>query len=287
MKNALKLLSLAAAASLLFVLTACSDKMWDEEWNKKNGEEFLAANAKKEGVVVMKSGLQYKILETGNGNRPTVYNKVRCNYKGKFVNGKQFDASAEDEPSTFKVSGLIQGFAQAVKLMHVGSKWEIYIPYALAYGSSGLGEMVPPYSALIFEVELVGIVEQEDGEEFLSENAEKEGVMVLENGLQYKILEEGNGEIPSEESTVQCYYTAKVVNGSKKFAGTTADNPATLKIADLIEGFAQALTLMPTGSKWEVYMPYALGYGSKGSESIPSYSALIYEIELLGIEAED
>lgn len=129
--------------------------------NKTKGDAYRTANKTKEGVVTLPSGLQYKILQAGTGPKPTATDSVVCNYKGTFVDGKEFDSSYErGEPATFPVSGVIKGWTEALQLMPVGSKWQLVIPPNLAYGEEGRRGM-PPNSTLVFEVELVKIAEKE------------------------------------------------------------------------------------------------------------------------------
>jgi FKBP-type peptidyl-prolyl cis-trans isomerase FklB len=124
---------------------------------KKEGEAFLAANKSKEGVVTLPSGLQYKILKAGTGDKPTADDSVVCNYKGTLINGTEFDASEKHGgPSTFPVKGVIAGWTEALQLMPVGSKWQLFVPSSLAYGPNGPGD-IGPNATLIFEVELVSI----------------------------------------------------------------------------------------------------------------------------------
>jgi FKBP-type peptidyl-prolyl cis-trans isomerase FklB len=124
--------------------------------NEKEGEVFLAANAKKEGVVSLPSGLQYKVLTKGEGKIPTQENVVTCNYRGTLLDGTVFDSSASTgKPAMFNVGGVIPGWQEALKLMPVGSTWKIVIPSKLAYGSRGAGRDIGPNSTLIFEVELL------------------------------------------------------------------------------------------------------------------------------------
>jgi FKBP-type peptidyl-prolyl cis-trans isomerase len=135
------------------------DKAVMLEKNKKDGDDFLAANAKKEGVVSLPSGLQYKILTAGQGRKPTDDDTVVCNYRGTLLDGKEFDSSAGRGPASFGVKDVIPGFREAVKLMPVGSKWQIFLPASLAYGERGAGNVIEPNAALIFELELVSIQE--------------------------------------------------------------------------------------------------------------------------------
>jgi FKBP-type peptidyl-prolyl cis-trans isomerase len=124
---------------------------------QKEGEAFLAANKAKEGVVTLASGLQYKILKAGTGEKPTLDDTVMCNYKGTLVNGTEFDASEKHGgPATFPVKGVIAGWTEALQLMPAGSKWQLFVPSNLAYGPQGPGD-IGPNATLIFEVELVSI----------------------------------------------------------------------------------------------------------------------------------
>jgi FKBP-type peptidyl-prolyl cis-trans isomerase FklB len=126
--------------------------------NKTAGDAFLAANKSKPGVVALPSGLQYKILKRGDGPKPTTADQVTCNYKGTLLNGKEFDSSYKrGEPATFPVGQVIKGWTEALQLMPVGSKWELYIPADLAYGSKQAGPDITPGSTLVFEVELLSI----------------------------------------------------------------------------------------------------------------------------------
>lgn len=126
--------------------------------NKAAGEKFLAENKTKAGVVTTPSGLQYKIITKGTGAIPADTCKVKVNYKGTLIDGTEFDSSYQrKEPATFRANQVIKGWTEALTMMPVGSKWELYIPYDLAYGSRETGGKIKPFSALIFEVELLGI----------------------------------------------------------------------------------------------------------------------------------
>jgi FKBP-type peptidyl-prolyl cis-trans isomerase len=130
----------------------------EAEANKKEGETFLAQNKSKEGVVATASGLQYKILTAGTGPKPTAADSVVCNYRGTLISGKEFDSSYKrGQPATFPVSGVIKGWTEALQLMPVGSKWQLFVPSDLAYGDRAMGADIAPGSTLIFEVELLSI----------------------------------------------------------------------------------------------------------------------------------
>jgi FKBP-type peptidyl-prolyl cis-trans isomerase len=131
------------------------------EKNKTDGEAFLAANKSKDGVVTLADGLQYKILTAGTGAKPAASDSVVCNYKGTLINGTEFDSSYKrGQSATFGVSQVIKGWTEALQLMPVGSKWQLFIPSNLAYGERGAGGDIGPDSTLIFEVELLSIVDK-------------------------------------------------------------------------------------------------------------------------------
>jgi FKBP-type peptidyl-prolyl cis-trans isomerase len=135
-------------------------KKFAAENNKKEGDAFLTDNAKKEGVTVLSSGLQYKILKAGDGKIPTNGETVECHYRGTFIDGKEFDNSYKmGKPVTFKVqSGLTPaGWSEVLKLMPIGSKWQVFLPPQLAYGEKGAGSQIGPNVTLIFELELLSI----------------------------------------------------------------------------------------------------------------------------------
>ena len=125
---------------------------------KAEGEAFLAENAKKEGVVTLPSGLQYKVLNAGTGATPKASDSVECHSEGRLIDGSVFDSSYQrGETATFGVTQVIAGWVEALQLMKEGDKWQLYIPYNLAYGERGAGAQIPPYATLIFDVELVKV----------------------------------------------------------------------------------------------------------------------------------
>lgn len=129
------------------------------EKNVKAGKEFLESNKNKAGVVTLPSGLQYEVLTKGEGNTPSFTDQVKCHYHGTLIDGTIFDSSVErGTPATFGVNQVIKGWTEALQLMPVGSKWRLYIPSELAYGESGAGQAIEPYSTLIFDVEILEIV---------------------------------------------------------------------------------------------------------------------------------
>lgn len=126
---------------------------------KIEGEAFLSENAKKEGITVTKSGLQYEVLQEGTGKQPKATDTVRCHYEGRLLDGTIFDSSYKrNEPADFGLQQVIAGWTEGVQLMSEGAKYRFYIPYMLAYGEGGAGAMIPPFATLIFDVELIKVL---------------------------------------------------------------------------------------------------------------------------------
>ena len=126
--------------------------------NKANGEKYLEENAKKEGVKVTPSGLQYMVLKEGTGKKPSATSEVKCHYEGMLVDGTLFDSSIQrGQAATFPLNGVIAGWTEGLQLMKEGAKYRFFIPYHLGYGEHGAGQSIPPFSALIFDVELIEV----------------------------------------------------------------------------------------------------------------------------------
>jgi FKBP-type peptidyl-prolyl cis-trans isomerase FklB len=126
---------------------------------KEAGEKYLAENAKKEGVVTTKSGLQYKVLQEGKGKQPTAKDTVMCHYEGFLIDGTVFDSSVQrGEPATFPLQQVIAGWTEGLQLMKEGAKYRFFIPYRLGYGEGGAGASIPPFATLIFDVELIQVI---------------------------------------------------------------------------------------------------------------------------------
>ena len=431
----------------------------EEKMNAANieaGKKFLEENKKREGVVTLPSGLQYEVITEGNvGHYAKATDQVQCHYEGTLIDGTLFDSSIKrGQPATFGVNQVIPGWVEALQLMPEGAKWKLYIPSDLAYGAQGAGEMIPPHSTLVFEVELQKILSKETtskskmkkvtflmalavaagmasctaqspkadlktdidslsyaigmartegldqylaqqgidstqmseflkgfnegaakidkkdvaymaglqvgqmvskqwvegfnqqifgndstqsisrenllagfvagvigkggamdmmkaqeymrtqmdaikekataekyadnkaaGEKFLAENKAKEGVVTTPSGLQYKIITKGNGAVPADSSKVKVNYKGTLIDGTEFDSSYKRNEPATFRANQVIKGWTEALTMMPVGSKWELYIPYDLAYGSRETGSqIKPFSTLIFEVELLGIE---
>ena len=126
---------------------------------KEAGEKYLAENAKKDGVITLPSGLQYQVLKEGNGKKPSAKDSVKCHYEGFLIDGTVFDSSVQrGEPAVFGLQQVIAGWTEGLQLMQEGAKYRFFIPYRLAYGEGGAGGSIPPYAALIFDVELINVM---------------------------------------------------------------------------------------------------------------------------------
>ncbi len=126
---------------------------------KVDGEKFLAENANKEGVITLPSGLQYKVLQEGTGKMPKATDQVKCHYEGMLIDGTLFDSSVQrGEPAVFPLNQVIAGWTEGLQLMNEGAKYRFFIPYLLGYGEGGAGNSIPPYSALVFDVELIEVL---------------------------------------------------------------------------------------------------------------------------------
>ena len=127
--------------------------------HKEAGEKYLAENAKKDGVITLPSGLQYQVLKEGNGKKPSAKDSVKCHYEGFLIDGTVFDSSVQrGEPAVFGLQQVIAGWTEGLQLMQEGAKYRFFIPYRLAYGEGGTGGSIPPYAALIFDVELIQVM---------------------------------------------------------------------------------------------------------------------------------
>ncbi|MDE6179734.1 MAG: FKBP-type peptidyl-prolyl cis-trans isomerase, partial [Phocaeicola sp.] len=127
--------------------------------NIEKGKSFLEENAKRPGVITLPSGLQYEVITEGNGKKPSATDRVKCHYEGTLIDGTLFDSSIKrGEPAIFGVNQVIKGWVEALQLMTEGAKWKLFIPSELAYGAQQAGEMIPPHSTLIFEVELIEVL---------------------------------------------------------------------------------------------------------------------------------
>ena len=265
-------------------------------------KQYLETNRAKDGVQVTESGLQYEILSKGDGEKPTADGFVTIHYRGKFIDGTEFDSShARGEPATFPVGRVIPGFTEALLLMQEGDTFEVTIPSELAYGENGAGNVIPGNSTLIFELELLETLTekeleelekrrveaaQAEGREFLEQNKKNDGIKVTESGLQYRVIEEGEGARPTAESQVTVNYSGKLINGDEFDSSYRRGQPASFPLNGVIRGWTEGLQLMKEGSKYEFFLPYELGYGERGSGGgIPPFATLVFTVELISVDS--
>ena len=264
---------------------------------RQRSAEFLARNADRDGVVVTESGLQYQILEEGpeGGASPAARDVVEVHYRGVLVDGEEFDSSySRGQPAVFPLDRVIAGWTEGLQLMSVGDKFRFFIPAELAYGKTGSRSgAVGPNEALIFDVELLRInpgAEEAEmalnrSQEFLAENAQKEGVVVTDSGLQYQILEEGpeGGAQPTAADRVRVHYRGVLIDG-KEFDSSIGGQPLEFQLSGVIRGWTEGVQLMSEGDKFRFFIPPELAYGARGAGNvIGPNEALIFEVELLEV----
>jgi len=265
-------------------------------------QAYLDENKNKEGVQVTESGLQYKVIESGNGPKPEEDHIVTVHYAGRLIDGTEFDSSYKrGEPAQFPAGRLIKGWTEALLLMSVGDKWELVIPSDIAYGDAGAGGVIPGGATLVFDIELLDTkshremhAEKMAAEEnfknaqfsWLDENANKEDVSVTDSGLQYKVLTQGEGKVPSATSQVTVHYEGKLITGDIFDSSYRRGETIQFGLNQVIPGWTEGLQLMNEGSTYELYIPHDIGYGERGSgASIPGYATLIFKVELVSVDS--
>lgn len=271
----------------VFLFSACLDSTGpdDDEYDNTPDLEFLEENANREGVTVTESGLQYRVIEDADGVVPTEDTAVVLHFIGTFVDGSVFNNSYEQEmPSMLQVSELLSGLREGIQLMNVGAIYEFVLPADLAYGNNP-PQGIPPGATLIYEVELVH--DNSLDPIFLEENAEEEGVEETDSGLQYKVLEEGDGDSPGPNSVVEVEYTGTFIYGDTFDTSRNTSGPASFNVDNVITGFAEGLQLMQEGARYELYIPSELAYGSNPQQQgIYPGATLIFDVELISVSGQ-
>lgn len=266
-------------------------------------QAYLEENKAKDGVHVTDSGLQYRVIEAGEGPSPKPADIVTVHYAGKLVDGSEFDSSyRRGQPAQFGVGQVIPGWQEALQLMQTGSKFELVIPSDIAYGDQGAGGVIPGGATLIFEVELLEFMSEEDARKmqeeqfeayknaqfsFLDQNASKEGVEVTESGLQYRVITEGTGKKPADEfSKVTVHYEGKLINDEIFDSSYKRGETIQFGLNQVIRGWTEGLQLMTEGSTYELFIPHHIGYGERGSGgAIPPFATLIFKVELISVDS--
>ncbi len=254
---------------------------------------FLEENAKRDGVSTTDSGLQYMVLEEGpeDGATPVSTDLVQVHYVGTLKDGVEFDSSrARGAAATFPLNQVIPGWTEGVQLMSEGDQFRFFLPPELAYGERGTpGGPIGPNEALIFDVELIKVQSPERNlkaaQDFLAENAEKDGVETTQSGLQYQVITEGadGGASPDEDDVVKVDYVGTLINGTEFDSSIARGQPAVFPLNRVIDGWTEGVQLMSVGDKYRFFIPPDLAYGVRGSDAIGPNEALIFEVELLDV----
>ncbi|NHK28881.1 hypothetical protein FF098_013245 [Parvularcula flava] len=263
---------------------------------------FLAENAERDGVTVTQSGVQVRTLVEGEGASPTEEDYVTMHYTARHADGEVFDSSVErDEPVMESLGVFMTGLREGVKTMQEGGKAEIVIPPALAFGPAGTpdGE-IGPNEAVIFEVELLDVttvdelqqkydalVEEKaaEAETFLAENAAEEGVMATESGLQYEVVEKGDGtESPDATDIVEVHYRGTLLDGTVFDSSYDRGETIEFPLNRVIAGWTEGLQLMSEGDTYRFYIPPALAYGKDGNGRIGPNELLVFDVELIDVK---
>jgi len=260
-------------------------------------EKFLAENAKREGVIVTDSGLQYMVLEQGpeGGATPVSTDLVVVHYVGTLKDGVEFDSSrARGAASAFRLNAVIPGWTEGVQLMSEGDRYRFFVPPGLAYGKRGgrPGSPIGPNDALIFDIELLKVQNADTNlataKKFLDENAKKDGVKTTSSGLQYQVLAEGkaDGAYPKKTDTVRVHYRGTLLNGTEFDSSYASGRPFETPLNRVIGGWTEGVQLMSEGDKFRFFIPPELAYGKAGTPGGPigPNEALIFEIELVAVK---
>ena len=233
------------------------------------------------------SGLEYVITEHGKGEQATAGNRIKAHYTGKLEDGTKFDSSVDrGEPFLFELGAgqVIKGWDEGFALMHVGDKAVLKIPPHLAYGESGAGGMIPPNATLIFEVELLEIMPVIKLEEY---DIKGKVSSKTESGLEYILVEEGNGIKAAAGNTVDVHYTGYLEDGTMFDSSVKRGQPFSfvLGMGRVIKGWDEGVALMKIGDKVRLIIPADLGYGERGAGGvIPPNATLVFDVELLEVK---
>lgn len=268
--------------SLIAILPSCvEDSPGLEQYydNRDEGIAFLNEKKNEEGVLATESGLLYEVVSEGDGELTMEYDVVKFRYTVSSTDGVTYfsNENLDLESVPYTALNLFQEpyLREGISLMNVGSSIRLYVPFELGYGVFTYGEILP-FSALVVDLELL--------ENFFPDNAQNPDVHVTESGLQYEVLAEGTGENANEDSDVKVHYHGTFLNGEVFDSSVDRDTPSEFNLGGVIEGFSEGVQLMNTGAKYRFYMPYDLAYGAQGTNGIPGYTPLIFEVELLEIQ---
>lgn len=256
--------------SLLFFIS-CLNEPDIETYDDTEDLAYYEEYAQREDVTMTESGLLYRVIQEGEGDSPESDNFVFINYSGASVDGQQ-ELGSGDQLSIFLPTDFqnFSGFAEGILLMNPGAIYEIVLPTELATGDGRV---------YTFELELDSFLG--DPDEFLAENGERDEITVTESGLQYRIIEQGEGDSPTPDNTVRVNYKGTYVNGF--VFDQTEDDPAEFVLGNLIDGFTEGVQFINEGGSIELFLPASIGYGNNPPQGIIPGAVLVFEIELLEI----
>ena len=277
-----KLLLLLLSA---FLLSGCLDSSSPdfEEYDNTADLEFLEENAQRDDVTVTESGLQYRVIDEGDGILPTAESFAVFDFIGRFVDGEVFsDTFDGGQPTYALVNEIFPGLEEGLQLMPIGSRYEFVLPPDLSYGNNPQPGF-PEGAVLIYEIDLLHSSNYDPV--FLDENAQNEDINVTESGLQYRIIEEGSGASPEADSNVSVEYTGSFIYGETFDTSRDTEGPASFNLNRVIAGFAEGMQLMQEGARYEFFIPGNLAYGNQPPQQSPIYpnATLIFDIELISV----
>ncbi len=285
----------------IFMLSAGTITFEDEDTKIQNYLEKHEIKA-----VRTNSGLYYSIETKGMGNTPEHGDKVTVHYRGTIMDGGDFDSSYERNAPftlTFGKGQVIKGWEEGLNYFPAGSKGTLYIPSTLGYGERGIGNLIPPHSTLVFEIEVLKVQSEKEFEKEkkeLAEKAEKEDIEKIEkyiadnklkakqteSGLYYIIEKKGKGAQAESGKTVSVHYKGTLLDGTKFDSSYDRDEPIEFKLdqGQVIKGWDEGIALLKVGAKGKLLIPSKLAYGSRSAGTIPPYSVLIFDIELMDVK---
>ena len=271
-------------APLFFVsllLTGCLDTPSASFGDPVDETDFLEEYAQQEGVFQTESGLLYRIINEGEGERPDEGKVVFVEYEGRLITDEVFMET--DDLEYFPLTDdIIEGIFEGIQLMREGAEYEFVLPSELGYGQRPpQGTPIQNGSVLIFNMKLDSFLR--DPAQFLEANAQQDDITVTDSGLQYRVIEEGDGESPGATSNVVIRYTGTFTNGYvfDRTPGNTTTDPS--PVSGFISGFAEGLQLMQTGAKYQLFIPADIGSDQLQSNAIPRESVLVFDVELVNI----
>mmetsp|Transcript_123534 Transcript_123534/g.283274 ORF Transcript_123534/g.283274 Transcript_123534/m.283274 type:complete len:474 (+) Transcript_123534:63-1484(+) len=273
------------------------------------GTLFLTENAAKDDVVTTTSGLQYKVIQSGQGVAADEDSTCTAHYRGTLVDGTVFDSSYDrGMPLVVKPSQVIKGWGEALQMMKEGDKWELFIPSELGYGATGAGDTIPPNAALVFEVELLKVEEGLDTDtedegpslktmfddmarianETLEASAARPDVVVHETGLQYRVLRSGDDDArrPAVGTRAEINYEQTQYLKPDVVVDSTYERGESEIVSpdEVLIGMKIAIGLMKEGDKWELVLPAALAYGVDGAKGVPPHAVMKVALELVSVK---